>query len=136
MQPDVRQTGRISLPESCDSFMGMMCVVIVGVWHQRNLFIVRFHFGELWGDHGYGYLPVEYIAKLGQDFWVIDMHIREIQLTPSVVQGQVHPDYYFQLHGTANPSLSSTSRTGNSGNPDVPVTTENTRERLSRTAIL
>jgi C1A family cysteine protease len=34
-------------------------------------FIIRNSWNVTWGDGGYGYLPFEYIEKMGSDFWAI-----------------------------------------------------------------
>jgi C1A family cysteine protease len=48
-------------------------VVCVGYIHSERLFIIRNSHGIHWGDHGYGYLPYEYITDkvLTKDLWAI-----------------------------------------------------------------
>lgn len=46
-------------------------VVCVGYIHSARVFIIRNSHGIHWGDHGYGYLPYEYVANkvLTKDLW-------------------------------------------------------------------
>ncbi|CAM4897363.1 unnamed protein product [Rotaria socialis] len=48
-------------------------VVCIGYVHSQRVFIIRNSHGIHWGDHGYGYLPYEYLADkiLAKDLWAI-----------------------------------------------------------------
>ena len=54
-----------------------MGIVILGYIDEKELFIVRFPFGDLWGDHGYGYLSYKYIIEMAMDLWIINIIINE-----------------------------------------------------------
>jgi len=74
----VRYTGRIPYPDSNDSFIGMISAVIVGYIEKQEVFILRMNFGNLWGDHGYAYISINYLLNLGCDFWFIDVLLNKI----------------------------------------------------------
>ena len=61
---NVRITGRVPYPEESDINIGALGIVILGYIDEKELFIVRFPFGDLWGDHGYGYLSYKYIIEM------------------------------------------------------------------------
>jgi len=48
-------------------------IVCVGYIHSERVFIIRNSHGIQWGDHGYGYLPYEYVTDkiLTKDLWAI-----------------------------------------------------------------
>ncbi|CAF1119565.1 unnamed protein product [Adineta steineri] len=48
-------------------------VVCVGYIHSEKVFIIRNSHGLQWGDHGYGYLPYDYVSDkvLTKDLWGI-----------------------------------------------------------------
>jgi C1A family cysteine protease len=48
-------------------------VVCVGYIHSERVFIIRNSHGIHWGDHGYGYLPYDYVTDkiLSKDLWAI-----------------------------------------------------------------
>ena len=52
LDTSVRNTGRISMPEYYDKFVGMLSAVIVGYIFDKDLIIIKMCFGDLWGDHG------------------------------------------------------------------------------------
>jgi hypothetical protein len=70
---NVRVTGRIPYPEETDINIGALGIVILGYIEEKELFIVRFPFGDLWGDHGYGYLSYKYIIEMAMDLWIINV---------------------------------------------------------------
>lgn len=82
----VRMTGRIPYPESLDINVGALCVVILGYIEDKELFIVRFPFGDLWGDHGYGYISYEYITQMAMDLWTIDIITKSNNFEKAAIQ--------------------------------------------------
>jgi C1A family cysteine protease len=69
----VAQTGMVPMPGSTEAVKGGHAVVSVGYDDNRRLFYVRNSWGSSWGDHGYCYMPYEYLlsAHLANDFWTI-----------------------------------------------------------------
>lgn len=67
----VRETGIIPMPQASDRILGGHAVCAVGFDDQKEVFIVRNSWGEQWGDHGYCFLPYEYMinADLVYDLW-------------------------------------------------------------------
>ena len=55
----------------------MGIVIPLGYIEEKELFIVRFPFGDLWGDHGYGYLSYKYIIEMAMDLWIINIITKE-----------------------------------------------------------
>ena len=57
-------TGRISMPSEEDLHnCGGHVITLVGYNENNNEFIFRNSWGESWGDHGYGYIPEQYINQ-------------------------------------------------------------------------
>ncbi|CAF1318967.1 unnamed protein product [Rotaria sp. Silwood1] len=48
-------------------------IICVGYIHSERVFIIRNSHGIHWGDHGYGYLPYEYVIDkiLTKDLWAL-----------------------------------------------------------------
>lgn len=66
--------GYIPMPRSREkSAQFRHAVVCVGYSHPQRVFIIRNSHGAQWGDHGYGYLPYDYMADkvLTKDLWAI-----------------------------------------------------------------
>jgi ribosomal protein S18 acetylase RimI-like enzyme len=63
------EQGAIKVPESGEETVGSHCVLIVGfdVLGRRFRFVNRW--GEAWGQHGIGYLPIEYFEKYFVASW-------------------------------------------------------------------
>ena len=77
-------TGRIPFPITTDRVAGGHAISAVGydddmeIKHAgataptKGALIIRNSWGTSWGDHGYGYLPYEYVLKrLAVDWWVL-----------------------------------------------------------------
>jgi C1A family cysteine protease len=65
-------TGLVPMPNKRkEQELGGHAVLIVGYDDAKNYFVVRNSWGVSWGDHGYFYLPYEYIKSsyMASDFW-------------------------------------------------------------------
>lgn len=83
----VAQTGVMPMPKPGEATVGGHAVVAVGYSDPKSHVIVRNSWGSSWGDHGYFYMPYEYVtgskasadsspingAHLASDFWAIQM---------------------------------------------------------------
>lgn len=67
----VAETGIVNMPTRRESMIGGHAVGCVGYNEKKQIFIMRNSWGNLWGDHGYFYLPYKYLTSLGDDFWQI-----------------------------------------------------------------
>jgi C1A family cysteine protease len=70
---EVRRTGVVPVPTRRDALAAGHAVLTVGYRHATRPFIFRNSWGRGWGDHGYGYLPYEFVvsAELTWDFWTV-----------------------------------------------------------------
>ena len=93
LQPDTRSSGYLPPPSpDIDSFLGMISIVIVGFHPKTQRWIVRFHFGSLWGDHGYGYLDRDYLLHHARDYWTVNLQYQPEQPNPDQVTNQPIPN--------------------------------------------
>jgi C1A family cysteine protease len=83
----VAQTGVMPLPKPGDPVVGGHAVLAVGYSDPKSQIIVRNSWGASWGDHGYFYMPYQYLTgskvsvdtspinhvHLASDFWAIQM---------------------------------------------------------------
>jgi C1A family cysteine protease len=69
----IAHTGVVTMPKRGDALLGGHAVLAVGYRHATRQFIFRNSWGPAWGDHGYGYLPYEFVAAcaLTWDFWTM-----------------------------------------------------------------
>ncbi len=70
----VAQTGVMPMPNlDSESVLGGHAVLAVGYDQDKKIFIVRNSWGDGWGDHGYFYMPFNYISdsSLASDFWTV-----------------------------------------------------------------
>jgi C1A family cysteine protease len=83
----VAQSGVLPMPKKGEATVGGHAVVAVGYSDSKNQVIVRNSWGASWGDHGYFYMPYQYMtgstassdssaingAHLASDFWAIQL---------------------------------------------------------------
>lgn len=69
----VDKSGKLSMPDDKQEYLGGHAVAIVGYDESHKHFIVRNSWGEHWGDKGYFYMPYDYVlsSKLASDFWIL-----------------------------------------------------------------
>jgi C1A family cysteine protease len=72
---DVPRDGRgvFQMPRSGDAQMGSLSVCIVGFNDLTKMFKIELAWGTDWADHGYGYVPYDYMEKYSSDIWAISM---------------------------------------------------------------
>ncbi|MDR3392395.1 MAG: C1 family peptidase [Sulfuriferula sp.] len=71
---EVAANGLVPMPDvNTEQCQGGHAVLIVGYDYHKRLFKVRNSWGPDWGDHGYFYLPFEFVfsSELCEDFWVL-----------------------------------------------------------------
>jgi C1A family cysteine protease len=86
----VAQSGILPMPKRGEQVMGGHAVLIVGykdspkpslfgcikslfTGKSAGLFIVRNSWGPDWGDHGYFYMPYEYLLKYSDERWIMEV---------------------------------------------------------------
>lgn len=88
--------GHIPMPKKHEkSSQYRHAVVCVGYIHSERVFIIRNSHGIHWGDHGYGYLPYDYITDkvLTKDLWAL----KEIENMTSISIDQ-HPHWKDEIN--------------------------------------
>lgn len=67
------KTGIVTLPKKDERLLGGHAVLAVGYNDLKKQMIVRNSWGAKWGDHGYFYMPYQYLTSptLSSDFWTI-----------------------------------------------------------------
>jgi len=71
--PSADSTGIIPMPSGLEPVLGGHAVMCLGYDDEKQWFICRNSWGTGWGDHGYFYIPFDYLAdaQLASDFWTI-----------------------------------------------------------------
>lgn len=71
---EVAKTGLVPIPQPDEKCLGGHAVLIVGYDLDRCLFLVRNSWGPDWGDHGYCWLPFEYVLSphLADSFYTVE----------------------------------------------------------------
>ena len=71
---DVSVTGLVPMPKLEEKQLGGHAVLCVGYDIEAKTFKVRNSWGEEWGDHGYFYMPFDYLTNgdLAEDFWIVE----------------------------------------------------------------
>jgi len=69
----VAKTGIVPMPKAHEKNMGGHAVLIVGYDLDKRMFLVRNSWGPKWGDHGYFWLPFDFVLNpdLADSFWTI-----------------------------------------------------------------
>lgn len=69
---EVARSGMVPMPGPHEQMMGGHAVTCVG-YREDGRFIFRNSWGAGWGDHGYFYLPEQYLRdeRIASDFWVV-----------------------------------------------------------------
>lgn len=70
---NIGSNGIMTMPRSMERLLGGHAVLAVGYDDSKNSFICRNSWGLSWGDHGYFYMPYQYLTSvnLSSDFWVV-----------------------------------------------------------------
>lgn len=73
MSAEVARTGIVPMPGWFDQMLGGHAMCAVGYDQDRELFKIANSWGEGWGDHGYAWMPFDYLTSdsLSDDFWTI-----------------------------------------------------------------
>ncbi len=72
------ETGKIPLPKASEKSIGAIALCIVGYDDEKQVLKFKNHWGERWGENGYGYLPYEYVVpELLSDAWAISMENKQ-----------------------------------------------------------
>jgi C1A family cysteine protease len=71
--PTVANIGIVPIPTANEECLGGHAVLAVGYDDTKQCLIVRNSWGEIWGDHGYFYLPYQFVndRDLSDDYWSI-----------------------------------------------------------------
>jgi C1A family cysteine protease len=70
----VANTGMVPMPNTrTESILGGHAIICVGYDDTKNVFIMINSWGSSWGDHGFFYLPYQYLTNpnLAWDFWKV-----------------------------------------------------------------
>jgi C1A family cysteine protease len=63
--------GMIPFPAPTEKLEGGHAIYMVGYDDTLAAFRIVNSWGEAWGDHGFGWLPYDYVLRgLADDFWV------------------------------------------------------------------
>tara|TARA_Y100000991_G_C21971455_1_gene349708 strand:+ start:1012 stop:1992 length:981 start_codon:yes stop_codon:yes gene_type:complete len=73
LKEKMKKEGTLDFPDEYDSLLGMISGVIVGYTEKK--IIIKSCFGEEWGDKGYFYIDYNYLEKLCNDSWLIEVFI-------------------------------------------------------------
>lgn len=72
MSSAVGTSGMIPLPGPTEASIGGHCVACIGYDDHRGALEIQNSWGTGWGEHGFGWLPYDYIARgLASDFWTL-----------------------------------------------------------------
>ena len=69
MSSETAKTGVIQMPRAKEQVLGGHAIVIVGYDDEQKRVKFVNSWGAGWGDHGFGYLPYDYVTKYMSDAW-------------------------------------------------------------------
>jgi C1A family cysteine protease len=75
MSSKVSKTGVLPMPAAGTSPVGGHAVVVVGYDDKKRLFKFANSWGTSWGDHGYGYLPYDYLKESALEGWTFKLAV-------------------------------------------------------------
>jgi C1A family cysteine protease len=72
---DIGPDGMMKMPALSEQVQGGHAVCVVGFDQTARVWIIRNSWGTGWGDHGYFYMPFEYLLtpSLSTDFWLCSL---------------------------------------------------------------
>ena len=73
LKDKMKKEGTLDFPDEYDSFLGMISGVLIGYTEKK--IIIKSCFGEDWGDKGYFFIDYQYLEKLCNDLWLIEVFI-------------------------------------------------------------
>ncbi len=63
----------VSFPSRKEQSLGGHAMCMVGYDLKRRIFLAKNSFGTSWGNHGYCWIPFDYIRQEGYDIWTFDI---------------------------------------------------------------
>lgn len=67
----------LTMPSDSEKELGAHAILLVGYDLSRRLVLARNSFGPKWGDHGYFWIPFDYIEQDLTDAWIFDINLQE-----------------------------------------------------------
>lgn len=67
----------LSMPADTEKELGAHAILLVGYDLSRKLILARNSFGPKWGDHGYFWIPFDYVTQDLTDAWIFDINLAE-----------------------------------------------------------
>lgn len=65
----------LPMPSDTERELGAHAVLLVGYDLSRKLLLARNSFGPLWGEHGYFWIPFDYVSQDLTDAWIFDINL-------------------------------------------------------------
>ena len=70
---DTKKSGLVPMPKPKEEVLGGTAICIVGYDDTKKLFKFINQWGDDWGDHGYGYIPYDFIKDNSADIWALSL---------------------------------------------------------------
>jgi C1A family cysteine protease len=67
----------LQMPIDTERELGAHAILLVGYDLSRRLILARNSFGPKWGDHGYFWIPFDYVMQDLTDAWIFDINLSE-----------------------------------------------------------